>query len=170
MLLLWFYKRESIQAVFKGREGQDTWIASFPFPVLALLLSYAVMIVGLHVTIFFQGMFPMFGQIWLGRPAAYAIALCVVILGILIYGTVQLKKWAWWGGWISLALLSISTLLSFAGRSIYDLILMMNLPAYEMEYLNRMILFHNVPLAGLLVPPLLLTLGLILYSRKYFRE
>jgi hypothetical protein len=46
---------------------------------------------------------------------------------------------------------------------------MMNLPAYEMEYLDRMVLFHDVPLAGLLVPPLLLTLGLILYSRRYFK-
>jgi hypothetical protein len=170
VLGLWFYKRETVQAAFKANEEQGTWIERFPFPVLALLLSYVIMIAGLHVTIFFQGIFPMFGQIWLGRPAAYVISLCFVILCILIYGTVQLKKWAWWGGWIFISLLSVSTLLSFAGRSIYDLLLMMNLPAYEMEFLDRMVLYQDVPMAGYLVPPLLLTLGLILYSGKYFRE
>ena len=169
VLGLWFYKREGILAVFKSNEGGGTWIERYPFPVLVLLVSYAIIIAGLHITIFFQGIFPMFGQIWLGRQTAYVISLCVVILGILIYGTVQLKKWAWWAGWIFLTTLSISTMLSFTGRSIYDLILMMNLPAYEIEYLDRMVLFHDVPLAGLLVPPLLLTLGLILYSRKFFK-
>ena len=169
VLGLWLHAREGIRAVFKANEGGSTWIERFPFPVLVLLVSYTIMIAGLHITIFFQGIFPMFGQIWLGRHAAYVISLCIVILGILIYSTVQLKKWAWWGGWIFLALLSVSTMLSFTGRSIYDLILMMNLPAYEMEYLDRMVLFHDVPLAGLLVPPLLLTLGLILYSRKYYK-
>ncbi len=168
ILAIGFYKSEKVKTVFEARDPNRYWTEKYPLPLLALLLLYAVMIVAMHITIFFQGLFPMFGQIIFGRPAAYVIALCILILGILIYGTVGLKKWAWWGSLVYILLLTISTILSFSRYSFYDIILMMNLPAYEMGFIDKMILIHDYRLVGLLAIPLLVTLGLIIYSKRYF--
>lgn len=168
MLALWFYKRQTVKSAFEERDSNKYWTERYPFPLLALLLLYALMVVVMHIAIFFQGLFPMFGQIMLGRPAAYIIALCILILGILIYGTVQLKKWAWWGSLVYVSLLTVSAVMSFSGHRFYDIIVVLNLPAYETELLDKMVVFHDYPIVGLFAAPLLVTLGLIVYSRRYF--
>lgn len=50
-----------------------------------------------------------------------------------------------------------------------DLIRMMGLPAYEVDFLNRIVLLQDYPLVGLLTGPLLAGIGLAIYSRRYFR-
>jgi hypothetical protein len=117
---------------------------------------------------FFQAMFPMFGRILLGRQSVYIIAMCILISLILIYGIVQLKTWAWWGSLVYVSLLTISTVMSFAGYSFYNVVEIMKLPAYEMEFLDKMALIHDYPLVGLVASPLLIALGLIIYSKRYF--
>lgn len=168
ILALWLYKRETVKLAFEEHDSNKYWTERYPFPLLALLLLYVIMIVAMHTAIFFQGLFPMFGQILLGRPAAYIIALCILILGILIYGTVQLKKWAWWSSLVYVSLLTVSSVMSFSGHRFYDIIVMMNLPAYEMELIDKMVVLHDYPLVGLFAAPLLITLGLVIYSRRYF--
>jgi hypothetical protein len=126
------------------------------------------MIVVMHTAIFFQGLFPMFGQIMLGRPAAYIVALCILILGILIYGTIQLKKWAWWSSLVYVSLLTVSSVMSFSRHRFYDIIMMMDLPAYEMELIDKMVVLHDYHLVGLFAAPLLIALGLVIYSKRYF--
>jgi MFS family permease len=168
ILALWLYKRETVKSAFEEHDSNKYWTERYPFPLLALLLLYVIMIVAMHTAIFFQGLFPMFGQILLGRPAAYIIALCILILGILIYGTVQLKKWAWWSSLVYVSLLTVSSVMSFSGHRFYDIIVMMNLPAYEMELIDKMVVLHDYPLVGLFAAPLLITLGLVIYSRRYF--
>lgn len=168
ILALWFYKRETVKLAFEEHDSNKYWTERYPFPLLVLLLLYVVMIVAMHIAPFFQGLFPMFGQILLGRPAAYIIALCILILVILIYGTVQLKKWAWWSSLVYVSLLTVSSVMSFSGHHFYDIIVMMNLPAYEMELIDKMVVLHDYPLVGLFAAPLLITLGLVIYSRRYF--
>ena len=170
ILALWLYKRETVKLAFEEHDSNKYWTERYPFPLLVLLLLYVIMIVAMHTAIFFQGLFPMFGQILLGRPAAYIIALCILTLGILIYGTVQLKKWAWWSSLVYISLLTVSSVMSFSGHRFYDIIVMMNLPTYEMELLDKMVILHDYPLVGLFAAPLLITLGLVIYSRRYFEN
>ncbi len=170
VLALWFYRSRRVRAVFEAHDPHRYWTESYPFPLLAILLLYLSMIIVLHLAIFFQGIFPMFGQIMLGRPSAYVIALCILILGILIYGTVRLKMWAWWGSLVFVSLLTLSALLSFSKYRFYDMILMMDLPAYEMGLIDKMVFLHDYPLVGLFVFPLLVTMGLIIYAKQYFNS
>jgi hypothetical protein len=167
-LALWFYRSRRVRAVFEAHDPHRYWTESYPFPLLALLLLYVILIIVLHVAIFFQGLFPMFGQIMLGRPSAYVIALGILILGILIYGTARLKIWAWWGSLVFVSLLTSSALLSFSGYRFYDIILMMDLPAFEMGLIDKMVFLHDYPLVGVFVFPLLAALGLIIYSKRYY--
>ena len=80
---LWFYKNEKVKAVFEAYDANIYWTERTPFPLLALLLLFIIMTIVLHLTLFFQSLFPMFGQIMLGRSAVYVVAFCIVILGIL---------------------------------------------------------------------------------------
>jgi hypothetical protein len=167
-LALWFYRSEGVKSVFEEHDSNRYWTERYPFPLLALLLLYVIMIIVLHVAIFFQSLFPMFGSFMLGRKSVSIIALCILIMGILMYGTIGRKKWAWSGSTTTLILLTISSGMSFSRFSFYDILLMMNLPAYEMGFLNKMTPLHDFHLVGLITPPLLIALGLIIYSKRYF--
>jgi hypothetical protein len=168
ILALWFYKSEKVKAVFEAHDPNRYLTEKYPFPLLALLLLYVIMIIVLHMAIFFQGLFPMFGQIMLGRQSAYIIALCVLILGILIYGTVRLERWAWWISIVFVLLLTISSVMTFSRHGFYDILLLMKLPVNEMGLIDKMALLHNYHLVGLFTVPLLIALGMIIYSKPLF--
>jgi hypothetical protein len=169
-LLMRFYGSEKVKAAFESHDSNRYWTERYPFLLLALLFLFLIMIVVFHLSVFFQGVFPLFGHIQLGRPSAYLDALCILILVILIYGTVQMNKWAWVGSLVFTLLLTISTVMTFSTCRFYDIILMMKLPAYEMEFINKMKVLHDFRLVGLFAVPLLAALGLIVYSKRYFIE
>lgn len=170
ILGLWFYRSGKVKSVFGEGDTSIYWMEKYPFPLLALLLLYAIMIIVLHLAIFFQSLFPLFGQIMLGRPSVYVIALCILILGILIYGTVRLEIWAWWVSMVYVSLLAVSSAMSFSRYSFFDIIQMMNLPAYEMEFLDKMIVIHDMHITGLVIVPLAIAMGLLVYSKRYFGQ
>jgi hypothetical protein len=109
LLVLRFYRGEKVRAAFEQHDPNQYWTERTPFPILALLLLFLILIVGLHMAIFFQCIFPMFGLVLLGRQSVPWIALCILILGILMYGTARLKRWAWWGSVAFISLLTLST-------------------------------------------------------------
>jgi hypothetical protein len=165
---LWFYRSPGVRQVFETHDAKSYWTESYPFPLLALLLLYLMMILAMHLAIFFQAVFPFFGQILLGRGPVYLLSLCILMLGILIYGTFRRKTWAWWGAVVFLALLAISSTLSFSRHSFSAILLMMDLPAYELAFLNRMSLLKDFYLVGLLATPLWVALGLLVFSKRFF--
>jgi hypothetical protein len=168
LLVLWLFRREKVQSLFAARGPDGCWMDTYPFPLLALLPILFIVIGVLHVAIFFQGMFPAFGMLMFGRQSVYLIALCILIVGILIYGLALLKTWAWWGTSIFVSLLAVSTILSFSGLSVYDALLRMDLPAYELELLDGAAFLRFLQPVGLLAVPLLVGLGLLVYSKRYF--
>ncbi len=167
-LSLWFYKSQKVRATFEIQDAKIYWTECYPFPLLALLLLFIIMILVMHLAIFFQVIFPWFGQFILGRQSIDLIALCILILGVLIYGIVQLKKWAWWGALMYLALLSTSALLSFSRHSFSEILQMMDLPAYEIEFLGQLTLLSDFHLTLLAAAPLFAGLGLLIYSKRFF--
>ncbi len=170
VLALWFYRSDRVRLVFEEHDSNRYWTEKFPLPLVALLLLFVIIIMVMHIAIFFQSMFPIFGRIMLGRQSVYIVSLCILIMGILIYGTVRLKTWAWWSSLAFVSLLTISSVMSFARHSFYDIIIMMKLPAYEMELLDKLEFLHDYHLVGLVAIPLLITLGLVIYSKRYYEK
>jgi len=167
---LWFYRRKEVVAAFTAREPHPGWMENYPFPLQALLLLLAIVILVLHLSMFYQAIFPLFGRIQLGRPSAYPIALCVLGAVVLIYGVARLKRWAWWGCLAYFGLLALTSAMTFPRYRFYDIILMMDLPAYEMQFLDKATALHDLQLAGLLVTPLLVALGLAAAARRYLAQ
>jgi hypothetical protein len=166
--VLWIYKGNKVRSVFEEHDPNLYWTERYPFPLLALLLLYLIIIVVMHIAMFFQALFPLFGRILLGRQPVYLLSFCVVITIGLIYGIARVKIWAWWGSLVYISLLTISSAMSFSRHSFYEIIVLMNLPVYEMEFLDRMLLVHDFHLVGLVSAPLLIALGLLVYSKRYF--
>lgn len=167
---LWFYKSRWVKGVFSEHDSEIYWTEKYPIPLMATLVLFFLMIIVMHFAIILQGVFPVFGQINLMRDSAPIIAGCILVLVGLIYGTVKLKPWAWWVSLVFVTLLTISTFMSFSKYNLSEITQMMHLPAAEIAYFEKLPPLHHVYLTGLLVVPLLVALGLILYSKRYFRK
>lgn len=152
----------SVLFVRMGLVGVFSFLFLILLPTLALWFYKSE-----RVRLVFQAHDP--NRYWTERyPSVYVVSFCILVLSLLIYGTVRLKGWAWWGSLVGLSLLSVSSALSFSRHSFYDIILMLDLPPYEMDFLDEWVLIHDYHPVGLLAAPLLIALGLTVYSRRYF--
>jgi hypothetical protein len=166
-LLIWFYRSESVRMTLEARDHNSNWIDQQPIPILVLSFLYFVYLLALLSLTFYNGIFPFFG-VFLVNLAGYGlITFSVIWLGILIWGTIWRKVWAWWGALVTFGLLIISSIVSFSLYSWADLLSLMKFAETELDALSGMPLqgIHFIPIVGI---PLLLTLVVILYSRRYF--
>jgi len=167
-LLIWFYRSRDVRLTFETRDPKSYWIEVLPLPVLVLCSLSILSAIALHILIFFNGTFPLLG-LWLnGLKGILLIDIMIMALVILIWGTLRLRTWAWWGSLVYFVLLTLSSILTLSRSDFLDILSAMNLPKFEMEILE------GIPLQGphfavLLGIPLLITLGLIIYSRRYFK-
>jgi hypothetical protein len=167
-LLIWFYRSRDVRLTFETEDPRSYWIEALPLPVLVLGSLLILCAIALHILIFFNGIFPLLG-LWLnGLQGILLIDVLVMSLVGLIWGTLRLRTWAWWGSLVYFGLMTLSSILTLLRSSFLDILSAMNLPEFEMEILHGVPLqgFHIAPLIGI---PLLITLGLIVYSKRYFK-
>ncbi len=169
LFAFWFYRRSTVQIIFEKHDPTIYWTEKYPFPLLAILFLLAGMIIALHIAIFFQCLFPIFGQLSLGRQSIYYIAVFILMLGILMYGIVRMEIWAWWGSMFVFSVMAISATMSFSRHSFYDIVQMMDLPPTEMEFIEGAAMIHDVNIVALVVIPVIAALGLTAYSKRYFK-
>jgi hypothetical protein len=128
-----------------------------------LLLFYIVI---LHILIFFRGLFPLFGTWQFDIQGIFLIDVSVICLVGLLWGVVRFRTWAWWGALIYFGLLTLSSIWTLATSSLAEILSIMRFPPTEMEALQGLP-FTGVHLAAFVGLPLLLTLGVIVFSRRH---
>jgi hypothetical protein len=166
--LIWFYRSRDVRLTFASRDPNAHWTEALPQPVLLLGALFLFYIVVLHVPIFFSGIFPLFGLLLFDLEGIFLIDVSIVCLVGLTWGVLKLKSWAWWGALVYLSSLTLSVMLTFSRYSLADLLARMRFPPTEMEILQGLP-FHGFHLALALGIPLLVTLGLLVFSKRYFR-
>lgn len=77
--------------------------------------------------------------------------------------------WAWWGSVVYFGLLTSSSLVTLLSSSYTEMLAEANFPATEMEILQGLPL-QGTYLAAFVGIPLLITIGVILLSKRSFRE
>jgi hypothetical protein len=157
-----------MRLTFEAKDPKSYWIESVPQPVLVVCAVCLFCIVVLHLLFLFNGLFPLFG-IWLnGLEGILLIDLFILWLACLIWDLLRLKRWAWWGALVYFGLLACSTILTLSVSSLSDILSATRFPPFEMQILSNIPLTgsHFAPLVGI---PLLITLGLIVFSRRYFK-
>ena len=118
--------------------------------------------------ILFNGLFPAFGSFVSGLPGIYLLAGAMICLGLLTWGLLRLRPWAWWGSLGYFAALTTSSVVTLAQSSTQDLLQAANLPPKELEFL-RELRISGPHIAVLVALPLLTTLGLLVFNKRHFR-
>jgi hypothetical protein len=168
-LLIWFYRSRNVRLTFEAKDPQTCWVERFPIPVLVLCSLYLFYIVVLHILILFNGIFPLFGVWLVDFQGILLLDILIACLACLTWGTFRLRTWAWWGSLIYFGLLTSSSILTLCRSSLSDILSRMKFAPTEMEALQGLP-FQGWHLAAFIGIPLLLTLGLILLSKRYFTE
>jgi hypothetical protein len=166
-LLIRFYRSRDVKMTFETRDSKPLGIAGLPVPILALgflCLFYAIV---LHVPILFNGIFPFFGTFLHGLEGIAALDVAIMCLLCLVWGTLGMRRWAWWGAVACFGLLASSSMITFSTSSLPDILAVMVFAPTEMEALQGVPIqgFHLAVFFGL---PLLATLGLVVFSKQYF--
>jgi hypothetical protein len=120
------------------------------------------------VPIFFSGIFPFFGFFLFDMAGIFMIAVSILCLSGLAWGVLALRPWAWWGALIYVGLLTVSVVATFPRYDLWDILSRMRFPPTEVEILQG-VPFHGTHLALGLGMPLLITLGLLAFSKRYFK-
>ncbi len=96
-----------------------------------------------------------------------ALDFCIVSLVGLTWGVLRQRVWAWWGSVAYLGLLTLSAVVTLARSSLAEMLALMKFAPLEMEILQGIPLqgVHLIPFPGI---PLLITLGVILLSKRHF--
>jgi hypothetical protein len=166
-LLIWFYRSKDVKLTFEA-EDRSYWIEALPVPVLVLCSLFLLYAIILHILVFFNGIFPLFG-VWLSDlQGILLIDISIMCLVCLIWGTLKLKAWAWWGTLVYFGLMTFSSILTLSMSSFSDILSKMRFPETEMEILQRLP-FQGYHFAALIGMPLVITLVLIIYSKRYFK-
>ena len=167
-LLIRFYRGRNVRRTFETKDTKSCWVENLPMPILVLSSLYLFYIVVLHILILFNGTFPALGVFVFGLQGILLLDVSIGCLMCLIWGTLRLRPWAWWGAVILLGLLTFSTILTFF-RSSYSTILSgLAFPPREIEFLKGLPVqgYHFAVLAGI---PLLITWGVAILSKRHFR-
>jgi hypothetical protein len=167
VLLIRFYQSNDVRRTFEARDRNAYWTERFPIANLVLSFLYLFYAVVLHLPIFFNGLFPLFGMFLIGLKGIVSLTISILVLPLLIWGTLRQRLWAWWGALLYFGLLICSTMLTFAAASFADILNRMRFPPTEMEILQGIPL-QGVHLAAFLGLPLLLTLIAIAVSKRHF--
>ena len=167
-LLIWFYRSRHVRLTFETKDPKTYWVERFPIPVLVLCSLYLFYVVVLHIPILFNGIFPLFGVWLVDFQGILLLDILIACLACLIWGTFRLRTWAWWGSVIYFGLLTSSSMLTLCRSSLSDILSRMKFAPTEMEALQGLP-FQGGLMAAFIGIPLLLTLGLIILSKRHFR-
>jgi hypothetical protein len=163
-----FYQNESTRRTLEAHDPSNTWLDELPIPVLGLSILYAFFILVLHTLIYFNGSFPLFGTWLTGLAGITALDILILCMIVLIWGTLRIGRWAWWGALLYFSLITISWMLTLATTTWMDFLTLLNFPAYEITFLQG-IPIHGAHLAVLSGIPLALTLVSIAHAAPSFR-
>lgn len=167
VVLIRFYRSRDVRLTFEIKDPRPNWLEDVPIPVLVICAVFGLTIAVLQVLILFNGVFPFFHVLIFELRGIELIGLSVVILVGLIWGLLRLRRWAWWGALIYWGYLTFSTIAALSRYGLADLLAQMKFAPTEVDILDG-IPIHGAHLAVLAGIPLLVTLGLLAYSRLFF--
>lgn len=166
-LLIRFYRSRDIRRTFEAMDPRTYWVEELPIPILVLSALYLFYAVVLHIPIFFNGLFPLFGTFLSGLQGIFLLDISILLLICLAWGTLKRRAWAWWGSLRALGLLAFSTILTFSKTGYLELLSKLEFPPTEIGFLDGIPLqgFHLAAFFGI---PLLDTLGMLILSKRHF--
>jgi hypothetical protein len=166
-LLIRFYRSRDVRLTFEASDPHPSWIDRLPVPLLTLALLLLFYATVLHIPIFFNGIFPLFGRFLFGFEGIAMLAISIGSTLLLVWGMLKRRIWAWWGALISLGLAILSSFWTLVSSSYADILEALRFPPTEMAFLDS-IPVEGIHLAIPIAIPPLVTLVLVFLSRRCF--
>lgn len=166
-LLIKFYKSKSVEMTLNINEKKYNFIKNYPISLIMMMILYIFYIYAFHILLFFKGIFPFFGQ-WLTDLKGFIfISISILFFVVLIIGTLNRKLWSWWASFFYFCFFIVSSIVTLLFSNFSEIVTLLNFPATETKMLINIPLngFHLTVIFGI---PLILTLGVIIFSKKYF--
>jgi len=165
--LIKFYRSKSVQFLLKQDDKKFNIIEKYPIPLLIITSLYLFYIFVFHLLLLYKGIFPFLGNWLIYLKGFIVITMSILFLVVLIIGTLNKKLWAWWASLIYFCFFTISSIITLLLSDLSEIITLLNFPETETDALI------NIPLEGIHLSaifgiPLIITVGVILFSRKYF--
>ncbi len=159
VLFIWLFNRPETHRILSVRSGFADWIDKRPLPLLLAILGCGLAIVALHLMVFVQAFWPMFGTLSVGRANMYPIAATIVVLTLATTGLAAGKRLGLWGAAAAVALLFTAFVTTFWQKDIPDLMATLDLSETEQTWLVAarlpdtpfLLLASGLPLGGILV-------------------
>ena len=171
VLFILLFTRPATSQVLSVRSPFGDWLDEQPLPLLLATIGCGLAIIALHLMVFAQVFWPMFGTLGFGRANMYPIVVTIVALGLVMVGLARGKRLALWGAAAVFAVLFLAFVTTFWNHDLADLLAAMDLPATERAWVDGarlpgapfMLLASGLPLGAMLV---LLFLG----RRRFLRS
>jgi hypothetical protein len=168
-LLLRFYRSRDVRLTFETKDPKSYAIERLPMPILVLCTLYLFYAIVLHMPIFFNGIFPFFGIFLFGLQGILLLDVSIALLACITWGTFKSQAWSWWGALVYFGSMTFSLTFTFLKSSYLNILSGLRFPPTEIEFLDGVPLqgFHLAAFFGI---PLLATLGVIILSKRHFRQ
>ena len=137
-LFLRFYKGSNVRSIFEAWDPSIYWIENLPTPVLVLGILFVIYAIVLHVPIFFNGLYPIFGTWLTGFRGILALDITILFLALLTWGIFNRKGWVWWGGVFFICVFTLSLIFTLWNTSYQELLTLMNFHTAELEFLSEL--------------------------------
>jgi uncharacterized membrane protein len=165
-LLVLFYRSPHVKATCEARDPVTRWTDACPLPVLALSLLLAYGAVSMFLMLFcYHGVIPFFGRLLSGLPGGTLTLAIIAIWAYCAWATYHLNPTGWWTLLITIAVLLVSSVLTFSRVDMMDMYRLMGYPEQQIEQLSS---FTSRNMLVFLSVASLPFLGYLLYVKRYF--
>jgi hypothetical protein len=161
---------ESVWVTCLRRDPKVRWTDRCPMPVLALSIILVFWIASFAQLVAYRCVVPVFGVLISGAKGAVVIALSVLALASLAWGTYRLQMAAWWGTLLLVAVGIASGVFTFSRIDLMEMYEKMGMPADTLDQMRKMHIGELMSQWGpwTMLAAGALGLGYLLYVRRYF--
>jgi hypothetical protein len=169
--LVCFYQSRNVKATCEAHDPARRWTDACPLPVLAATLWFGVGALSvLPMPLAYKSVMPFFGVLLTGLPATLLFVVWSVGSAWLAWAFYRLKPAAWWVAVVAFALVSISSVITFARVDLMEMYRLMGYSQQQLEQIQKYNFFTGrtmvVWTAFCMVP----WIGYLLWIRKFFRR
>jgi hypothetical protein len=165
-----FYRSPHVKATCEALYREPAWTDRCPLPVLAISVWLFVGALMMPVMpIAYNSVVPLFGFLVSGVPGTVIFLLLSALFLYAAWAIYRLNVIGWWIAVISMTLLTLSSILTFARINIMDMYRAMNYPEAQLKQIEQM-QFSKGQFMLTSTAVLVLILGYLLFIKRYFRR
>lgn len=166
-----FYGNKHVKATCEARNPAACWTDHCPLPVLAFCLLTLLGALIFLLMLFNHPVFPFFGAILHGIPAAIVSLVLAVLWLYSAWEIYRLAVIGWWIQLCALLVFGVSNVLTFTRHGILDYYQAAGYGEQQLAQMKQGLeMFNENTMLWLMIIPCVLWLGYLLWIKKYFRK